>query len=366
LACVSDDGSLDATKLIEVVFDAVNDVISTRPLSGVVIGGGAMGAMHLRVLHGFDKVGSLALVEPNLERRSTLQRQYPRVRTHSELAPALAENPDFACVAVPVSAAPTTSAEVINAGVPQLLEKPMAPSVGEARALAELAAEKGVLLSIGYVERFNPAVQALRAELRRGIAGPLYHVHARRLSPFPQRQGLPGVATDLATHDLDVMRFLVDSEPMRIYAETEFLSASRGEDLLCASVRFANGVTGLVEANWHTPSKVRQLTVTGELGMFVISYLTQDLSFHEHPRARSEWETLGVMSGANEGRVIRFGLRRREPLAVEWEEFLRAVGSSGPAPVSPEDGIAALVAAEAIIEAGQTHLPVIADRSTVT
>ena len=318
-----------------------------------------MGAMHVRVLHGLEGVESVVLVEPVSGRRERLLRTHPRLSAHADLGSALAaERLDAACVAVPASAAPEVAAEVIDAGLPLLLEKPMAPTLEAARAIADRAREAGVLLSVGYVERFNPAVQALKAELERNTGGEVLHVHARRLSPFPQREGLAGVAIDLATHDLDVARFLIGSPPVRVFAETSDLGASLGEDLLCASVRYANGVTGLLEANWHTPSKVRELSVTTSGGMFVVSYLTQDLSFYEAADAASTWETLGVMKGANEGRMIRFALERREPLAVEWERFLAAVADGGPAPVPAEDGIAALEAAQAIVEAGRTHRPV--------
>lgn len=332
----------------------------SRGFSVLVVGGGSMGAMHVRVLHALDDVESVVLVEPETGARELMVRSHPRLRAYADLTSALEEERlDAACVAVPVGAAPEVGAAVIDAGLPLLLEKPMAPSVEQAMHLAERAREAGVLLSIGYVERFNPAVQALKAELDRGTGGKVLHVHARRLSPFPQREGLTGVAIDLATHDIDVTSYLIGSLPVRVFAETADLGASRGEDLLCASVRYANGVTGLLEANWHTPSKVRELSVTTAGGMFVVSYLTQDLSYHEGPEAASAWETLGVMKGANEGRMIRFALERREPLAVEWERFLAAAADGQAAPVPAEDGIAALAAATAIVESGQSHSPVL-------
>lgn len=334
--------------------------MSDAGLNVLVVGGGSMGAMHVRILHAVEGVESVVLVEPDPVRCELLLRSHPRLRAYADLATALGtERLDAACVAVPVPAAPGVAAEVIDAGLPLLLEKPMAPTVEQAHAVAERARARGVMVSVGYVERFNPAVQALKAELDAGTGGEVVHVHARRLSPFPQREGLQGVAIDLATHDLDVARFLIESPPIRVFAETSDFGASLGEDLLCASVRYASGVTGLVEANWQTPSKVRELSVTTTNGMFVVSYLTQDLSYHEGPRAASAWETLGVMKGANEGRVIRFALDRREPLAVEWERFLTAVLEGEPAPVPVEDGIAALMAARAIVESGKTHAPVL-------
>jgi predicted dehydrogenase len=239
-----------------------------------------------------------------------------------------------------------------------LAEKPLAASVADARELAQLAAASGTLLSVGYIERFNPAVQALRDELAKGAGGDVYHVHARRLSPFPYREGMIGVALDVATHDLDVLRFITGSHPVRVYAETDVRQGGGGEDLLCASLRFESGVTGLVESNWLTPMKVRRLTVTTDRGMYEVDYVTQDLWLHEHPGSDAEWEALGVMRGANEGRTIRFALNRREPLIVEHDCFIEAVLTGGAAPVPADDAVAALATAEAILESGRTNRPI--------
>jgi UDP-N-acetylglucosamine 3-dehydrogenase len=318
-----------------------------------------MGALHVRALLSREDVASLVLVEPDARRLATLRRQHGRIRAYDHLDEALeSERLDLAIVAVPVGVALEAVSTLLESGVPVLAEKPMARVTSEAQAMAELAASSGTLLSIGYIERFNPAVQALRHQLLKGESGPVYHVHARRLSPFPYRAGMAGVAIDVATHDLDVLSFIIGFPPERVYAETDTRQDGGGEDLLCASLRYANGVTGLIESNWLSPMKVRRLTVTTERGMYEVDYVTQDLWLHEHASSQTEWETLGVMRGANEGRTIRFALDRREPLMIEHDRFIEAVASGGPAPVPPEEAVAVLAAAEAILESGRTNLPV--------
>jgi predicted dehydrogenase len=240
-----------------------------------------------------------------------------------------------------------------------LIEKPIAPTEDEAEALVAFAEQRALLLSVGYVERFNPAVLALKKKLRENALGRVYQLHARRLSPFPERLGLLGAALDLATHDLDVMRRVTGEEVVRVFAETAQRSGVDREDLVCASLRFEDGSTGVLEVNWLTPTKVRELTVTGERGMFVVDYLTQDLRFYERPRAPIEWEALGVVRGSDEGDMIRYAISRREPLLVQWEAFLEAVRSGGPAPVPGREGLAALSIAVAIRQSGRTHEPVV-------
>ena len=333
----------------------------------MVVGGGTMGALHLRALLAREDVPSVALVEPDPDRGAGLVRQYGLVRNYARLDEALErEAIDLAIVAVPLGAAVEVVTALLERGVPVLAEKPLATRAADAQELADVAARSGALLSVGYIERFNPAVQALKHELEKGDAGPVYHVHARRLSAFPYRAGMAGVTIDVATHDLDVLGFVTGSSPIRVYAETAVRQGGEGEDLLCASLRFENGVTGLVESNWLTPMKVRRLTVTAEGGMYVVDYVTQDLWLHEHPRGEAEWDALGVVRGANEGRTIRFGLDRREPLVIEHERFIDAVATNGPAPVTPEEAVGVLRAAEAIVESGRTNQPVTPVRPIAT
>lgn len=262
---------------------------------------------------------------------------------------------DFACLAVPVGALPGCAAAVLAAGIHAFVEKPMAPSEEQARDMTSMAAERGLVLGVGYVERFNPAVVALKRKLADGAAGRIVQMHARRLSPFPKRDGMAGVALDLATHDIDIMRFLSGSEVERVYAESGSRAREEGDDLLSATLRFDSGSTGLLEVNWITPTKVRELSVLGEGGMFVVNYLTQDLMFYEHPTKATEWDQLSGMRGGGEGDMVRYALDRREPLRVQWEAFTDAVRTGTSPTVGGADGVAALSTARAIQKAGVEH-----------
>jgi UDP-N-acetylglucosamine 3-dehydrogenase len=329
-------------------------------LRGLVAGLGVMGSHHLRVLLAIEDVEVAAVVDPDAERRAVAERSMPGLRTFERLDEALeTERLDFAALAVPVVELPRCAHEVLAAGVHVLVEKPMAPSEEDALAIIKDAEARGLILGVGHVERFNPAVVALKRKLEQGLIGSIYQMHARRLSPFPDRDSMRGVALDLATHDIDVMRYLTGIEVERVFAETSRRRTDRAEDLLCATLRFENDVTGLLEVNWLTPTKVRELTVTGELGMCQVDYLTQNLVFYEHPVQQTEWDALAGMRGPGEGDMVRYALARREPLRVEWEAFLGALRAGEQPPVSGRDGLAALSTARAIQEAGSTHDAVI-------
>jgi predicted dehydrogenase len=326
----------------------------------LIVGLGVMGSHHLRVLRSLPNVELVAVVDPDEERRDRARYGHDDLAAYPSLDAALeSQEADFACVAAPADQLAVLARKAMEASLAVLVEKPIAPTEDEAEALVTFADQHGHLLSVGYVERFNPAVLALKEKLRQNGLGRVYQVHARRLSPYPGGRGVLGVALDLATHDLDVMRRVTGEEVDRVFAETATRSGGDKEDLVSASLRFGDGSTGVLEVNWLTPTKVRELTVTGEHGMFVVDYLTQDLRFYERPRAAIEWEALGVVRGSDEGDMIRYAIARREPLVVQWEAFLSAVRSGGPAPVPGPEGLAALSIAEAIRRSGRLHEPVV-------
>lgn len=222
--------------------------------------------------------------------------------------------------------------------------------------MIEAAADAGRLLTVGHIERFNPAIRELRRRLESGELGRVFQVKATRLGPFPARIRDVGVVVDLAPHDIDVMRYLVDSEPIRLTAETERRIHTDHEDLFTGMIKFANGVVGVLDINWLTPTKQRTLTVTGERGMFHADYVAQDLVLYTNPDAAETWQRPGPdapVASVSEGEMIRFSIRREEPLAVELRSFAQAVRDGGPPPVEPRDAMIALLLARKLVEAGE-------------
>jgi predicted dehydrogenase len=165
-----------------------------------------------------------------------------------------------------------------------------------------------------------------------------------------------GVVVDLAPHDLDVMRFLVGSEPIRIYAEAERRIHTEHEDLFNGIMKFGNGVVGILNINWLTATKHRTLTVTGERGYYVADYIAQNLTFYANPDAGETWQNRGAdgfgapITSVAEGEMMSRSIRRAEPLVVELGEFARAVRDGGPPPVDPHDAMVALLLATKMVE----------------
>lgn len=324
-----------------------------------VIGAGAMGRNHVRVYHELAVAGRVDLVavaEGDQERRDYIG-SLLGVRVYADYRAMLErEQPDGVSVVVPTNGHHQVVSDALRAGCHVLVEKPIAATLDEARQLIELAQAERRTLAVGHIERFNPAVIELKHRLEDGQLGRIFQIHARRLGPFPARVRDVGVIVDLATHDLDIMRFLTGSEAIRVYAETRREVHTSNEDLFTGMLRFADGTMGLLEINWLTPTKIRELYVTGERGMFRVDYLTQDLYFYENAEVSSlGWNALRVIRGVSEGAMTRFAVNKVEPLRAELEAFVEVIQGEGGATVTGSDGIAALELGLALIDSSQKH-----------
>jgi predicted dehydrogenase len=319
-----------------------------------VVGLGMMGRNHVRVWdEAVDGVELVAVADPDPEAvaRATSGR---RARGFADAERMLAEEElDLVSIVAPTSLHLPVTLAALRAGANVLVEKPIAATREEATEMIEAAEAAGRMLTVGHIERFNPAIRELRRRLAAGELGRIFQVKATRLGPFPARIRDVGVVVDLAPHDLDVMRYLVDSEPIRLYAETERRIHTEHEDLFNGVIKFANGVVGVLDINWLTPTKRRSLTVTGERGMFLANYIDQDLVLFSNPDAAETWVNAGAgaqITSVGEGEMTRFSIRRQEPLAVELDEFARAVRAGDPPPVAPRDAMIALLLARMMVD----------------
>jgi predicted dehydrogenase len=264
--------------------------------------------------------------------------------------------PDAVTVCVPTTAHLEVALEVIGRGIHLLVEKPIASHVEAGMQMIAAANRAGVCLMVGHIERFNPAIIALKDHLAQHELGHVFQVDARRQGPLPTRINDVGVVIDLAVHDLDIIRYVTQAEIIRVYAETQIGIHSKYEDMLSGLVRLSDGTVGTLLINWITPTKIREFHVTGECGMFKVDYLTQDLFFFENAITNSsEWDSLRVLRGVSEGRMVRYHVDKKEPLRAEQEAFLAAVNGERQVAVSGEDGLRALDLAQMVAQSGVEH-----------
>lgn len=244
----------------------------------------------------------------------------------------------------------------LDAGMHVLVEKPLATTVPDAMAIAEAADRAGKIVTVGHVERFNPAARKLRELLADGALGRIYRVHATRVGPLPTRIMDAGVSLDLATHDLDLMEWLTGETITEITAASSQFEHASHEDMIHAILRFGpHGPHGLLDVNWLTPEKQRELVVIGEQGMLRASWVTQDLFLIRSGGIAVGWDQLAQLRGPVEGEMIRFAIKKEEPLRAELEAFRDAILEGGPAPVPAIAGARALANALALRESALQH-----------
>lgn len=324
-----------------------------------VIGVGAMGRNHTRIYTEIEGVELVGVVDADSNVAGQVAKRYG-TNSYTDYLQLLDEQkPEAVTIAVPTVDHLEVALAVIERGIHLLIEKPIAFSVEEARHIIEAANSADVRLMIGHIERFNPAVTALKNRLKAGELGRVFQMDAHRQGPFPARVKDVGVVIDLAVHDLDVMRYVSGTEVVRVYAETERRIHSNHEDLLTGLVRMDDEAIGTLAINWLTPTKIRDLYVTGETGMFRVDYLTQDLYFYENATANGDdWDAIRMLRGVSEGRMIRHVVAKKEPLRAEQEAFLAAVRGEALVAVTGLDGLKALQLAHAVVTSGLEHRPV--------
>jgi predicted dehydrogenase len=321
-----------------------------------VIGVGSMGRNHARVYSELAESQLVGVADDNLQTSRAVGSTYG-VKAYQDYRQLLdAEKPEAVTIAVPTAMHEEVAAYALKAGVHVLIEKPIAATVEEGLRVIRLADEKNCKLMVGHIVRFNPAIQELKKKLDNGDLGRIFQVFCRRAGPFPARVRDVGVVVDLAPHDIDIMRFLIGADPVRVYSETEQRIHTAHEDMVFGLLRFPGGVIGSLEINWLTPTKVREVLVLGERGLFRVDDLTQDLYFFENAAASpTSWPALETLKGVSEGSMVRFSIQRYEPLKAELQAFLKAVKEDSAVPVTGTDGLAALKLALALVQAGSFH-----------
>ena len=322
-----------------------------------VIGVGSMGKNHARVYYELPDAELVGVADTNLAGAQAVAALYG-ARAYASYEKMLeVERPDAVSIVVPTALHRDVALKVLEAGAHTLVEKPIAATLEEGEQIICRARELARVLMVGHIVRFNPALQVLKQKLQAGDLGRVFQVFCRRAGPFPARIRDVGVVIDLAPHDVDIMRFLIGADPLRVFAETEQRIHTDHEDLVFAMLRFPEGVVGALEINWLTPTKVREVLVLGERGLFRVDDLVQDLYFYENAQAGgSELPmNLRTLKGVSEGSMTRFALQRYEPLRAELQAFLKSVRGEAPVAVTGEDGLTALRLSLALVESGRLH-----------
>jgi len=332
------------------------------PIGFAVIGAGAFGSNHLRVLHELSAapgapVRLAAIVESDLPRAHALESEFPGVRIFRDLDACLAARAagEFAfhaaSVCVPTSAHAAVAAALLESGIDILVEKPIAASLSEADQLIQLAARHHRILQVGHLERFNPAVLAVKPYIHM----PMFF-EAHRLSIFTPRSLDVDVILDLMIHDLDIVLSLVES-PVHSLQAVGLPVLSRKVDIANVRVEFASGCVANFTASRVSTERVRKLRFFQPHQYVSIDYARQDLLFIDLKSQDQKFQNqptdpAAILSGLAVSKPI---VTPGEPLRLEIESFLESVRTRHQPAVTGEQGRAALALALDINAAIQEH-----------
>lgn len=309
-----------------------------------VIGCGAMGQNHARVLSELGALGGVCDVSK--EAAETVGRRFgvPSFTDHTEL---LGQGLDAVVVATPTLTHHALALDAISAGKHILIEKPICATEAEALEVIRAAQGAGLTLAVGHIERHNPVVDFLKRAVEARQLGDVISMAARRVSPSAPRIADVGVVLDLATHDVDVMRYLSGSEVESVYALGGRSGRTRHEDHANILLYFRSGVTGFVEVNWLTPTKVRRLSLTCSGGVVEADYIGQSVQLSTS--VPTEVDLSNLFQIPQEFDIKHIFLKKQEPLKNELRDFLDAIARRRTPLVTGEDGLRALELARAAL-----------------
>jgi UDP-N-acetylglucosamine 3-dehydrogenase len=303
-----------------------------KKLGTAVVGTGFWGKNHARVYRDLQETDLLAVCDIDSMRAKAVADQFG-AKPYTSVRRML-QNEDIKAVSVCTwsTSLAKVAIEAVKAGKHVLVEKPMAASVKQAERLLDEARKSRVHLTVGFLMRFIPGLQQMKKAVQEKTIGELVSATAKRVSQWPERIGDVGVVKDTAIHDIDVMLYLFDDDPIAVYARTGSMRHKKFEDYAQIMLTFEKGKTAFIESNWLTPYKTRILIATGSEAIMNLDYITQEL------RIEDAKETVQPRHPTT------------EPLKLELRHFANCVLGKEKPLITGLDGLRALRIAEAALK----------------
>ena len=305
-------------------------------LNAGVVGTGTMGGHHARVYAEHRDVDFVGVHDADHDRAHSVASEYDTVaRSLDELL----ARADILSIAVPTEYHYDIASRAIDAGVDVLVEKPLVERQSRGEELIDRAEENGVVLQVGHIERFNPAVQCV-ADIITDLD--VIAVDAHRLGPPIDRAISDSAVLDLMIHDLDVVCSLVDADVTDVAA-----TGTKGGEYATATVSFEGDVVGQFTASRVTQQKVRRLSITAAECRVNVDYADQTV--HVHRRSVPEYvERDGDVRFRHESLVERPTVDNGEPLKRELDAFIEAASNGTEPEVTGHEALHALSLAQRI------------------
>jgi UDP-N-acetylglucosamine 3-dehydrogenase len=302
-----------------------------------IVGVGGWGKNHLRVL---SELGCLAaFCDIDFDKIKRYEEKY-RVRGYSSVDEMLQHAElDAAVICTPTITHYEVAKKTISSGLHTFVEKPLTLSSKEGEELLEDAEKQGVILTSGYIERFNPAVTALKEIIDSRRLGEPLLLEFHRESKWLGNVMDVGIILDTAVHDIDTARWIFNLEPKSVYARTGRI-ISPHEDFAAIILGFDEKKTAFIASNWVTPKRVRRLTTVCTGGIVTIDFITQEVQIDDDKGTtipRREW---------------------REPLLLEMQHFIECIKGKQKPIVTARDAINNTKIAEAALISSKHGVPI--------
>ena len=302
-----------------------------KKLGVAVIGTGFWGKNHARVYKELASTELVAICDVNADRAKSVADQFGAKAYTSSARMLKNEEIEAVSVCTWSTNLAKEALKALKAGKHVLVEKPMATNTKQAEKLLETAEKNDLHLTVGFLMRFIPGLQHIREAVENKKIGELVCATAKRVSQWPERIGDVGVVKDMAIHDIDVIRYISNEDPITVYAKAGSMKHRKFEDYAQIMLTYKDGKSAFIESNWLTPYKTRTLTVTGSDAIMRLDYITQELWIEEpkeNLQPRYPWQ---------------------EPLKLELQHFADCISEKKKPLITGADGLKALQIAEAAL-----------------
>lgn len=324
-----------------------------------VVGAGHWGPNLIRAFVSDPRSRVVAIAERDARRRAQVLERYEGVEVHAEGDELLARTDlDAVVIASPTATHHRFTKTALTRGLHVLVEKPLAPSVAEAKELAALAAEARRVLLVGHVFLFHEGIRAVRRLIDAGELGRVQYIQSIRTNLGPIRTDVSAL-WDLAAHDVSIFDYWLGGAPSRATGKGG-VYVNRGiEDVIFATLEYPNGVLASLHATWLSPRKLRQITVVGDRRMLVFDDMDLDEPIRLFDKGVLPADPVaasadivdsfaGFRSSIREGEILVPEVARSEPLRAECEHFLDCILHGGSCLSGPAEGVAVVRALEAV------------------
>jgi len=310
-------------------------------LHAAVIGTGNMGKNHARIYSELPDIELVAICDINEETGASLAKKYgcKFYNDYKELIKN--EQIDIVSIAVPTTKHKDVAIEFLNNKKHVLVEKPISDTLENAQAIISAAKVNNVKLLIGHIERYNPGVLKVKELIKKGEFGDIISINAKRVGGYPAQIKDSNVVVDVAIHDVDILNFLYERQPEKIFSSKGSAFKEGKTDYVDILLNYG-GKSGSIQCNWVTPTKIRTLTVTGTKAYAELNYITQELKvfYSEIIESTDDFGDFIVKFG--NPKVTEIDVQKEEPLKLELENFIDAVNGKADLKMTPEEALKAL------------------------